>query len=112
MARRAQTGIDDALDAFAIHGIGGTIGALLTGLLANQAINPLGNNGLLHGNPSQLLTNGLGVVVAWALAILGTMVILGGLSHVMPLRAPLEGEALGLDITHHGEMAYGEDGRP
>ena len=80
---KAVLGYDDSLDAFGVHGAGGTLGALLTGVFASSAVNPIfkdaqGNtlaSGLLEGNAHQLLNQFVGIAISWALAIVGTLVI-------------------------------------
>src|SRR5216684_4876862 len=111
---KARLGYDDSLDAFGVHGAGGTIGALLTGVFALRAINPIfkdaqGNAravGLLDGNAGQLLNQLVAVLIAWGLAIVGTLVILKVVDAVVGLRVPEEHEIEGLDVTQHGEEAY------
>lgn len=103
---KAKLGYDDALDAFGVHGIGGTWGALATGLFASKAVNPAGADGLFYGNASQLVTQFIGVAASWAFAAVMTYLILKALSVVVTLRATAEEEALGLDITAHGERGY------
>lgn len=105
---------DDSLDAFGVHGAGGTIGALLTGVFAASAINPIfkdsqGNalpSGLMDGNGYQLVNQLVGVVVAWILAIIGTLIILKVVDLVIGLRVPDEQEIQGLDLSQHGEEGY------
>ena len=107
-------GYDDSLDAFGVHGAGGTIGALLTGVFASSAVNPIfkdaqGNalaSGLLEGNPHQLLNQFVGVAIAWGLAIVGTLVILKVVDLIIGLRVPEEHEIQGLDLSQHGEEGY------
>ncbi|HEU4388303.1 MAG TPA: ammonium transporter [Blastocatellia bacterium] len=103
---KPRFGYDDALDVFGVHGIGGTWGALATGLFASKAINPAGNDGLFNGNPGQLLTQLMGVGAAWALAGVGTFLILKLVSLVTSLRVSEEDELAGLDLAAHGEVAY------
>ncbi len=103
---KARLGADDALDVFGIHGLVGTWGALATGLFASEAVNPAGANGLLFGNPAQFVNQLISVVAAWALAAVGTYVILKVVGNVTPLRASREEELAGLDPTQHGEEAY------
>jgi ammonium transporter, Amt family len=98
--------VDDALDVFAVHGIGGIWGALATGIFAQKAVNPAGADGLLYGNPQQLLTQAIAVVVAAAYAGILTAVILKAIDLVIGLRVPEQDEVLGLDTTQHGELAY------
>lgn len=97
---------DDSLDAFGVHGVGGTVGALLTGLLAQKIINPAGNNGLFFGNPSQFATQAIGVGAAMLYSIAVTFILLKVLDAVMGLRVADEEEVVGLDITQHEESAY------
>jgi Amt family ammonium transporter len=107
-------GYDDSLDAFGVHGAGGTIGALLTGVFAVRAVNPVfkdsaGNPaavGLLEGNARQLLNQLVGVLIAWALAIVGTLVILKIVDLIIGLRVAPEHEIQGLDVSQHGEEGY------
>jgi Amt family ammonium transporter len=111
---KARFGYDDSLDAFGVHGAGGTIGALLTGVFASKVINPIfhdvqGNAlslGIMDGNFRQLLNQLVGVVIAWVLAIVGTLIILKFVDTVIGLRVPAEHEVQGLDFTQHGEEGY------
>jgi ammonium transporter, Amt family len=111
---KARFGYDDSLDAFGVHGAGGTIGALLTGVFAASAINPIfkdarGNplaSGLLEGNAHQLLNQSIGVIIAWILAILGTLIILKIVDLTIGLRVTEDDEVQGLDLTQHGEEGY------
>jgi len=111
---KAIFGYDDSLDAFGVHGAGGTLGALLTGIFAAKAINPIlkdaqGNvlpSGLLEGNAHQLLNQLVGVGIAWALAIVGTLLILKIVDSVIGLRVSPEHEIQGLDLSQHGEEGY------
>jgi Amt family ammonium transporter len=99
-------GVDDALDVFAVHGVGGIWGALATGLFASTAVNPAGSNGLFYGNPEQLLKQAVavGVVIVFTAAV--TWVILKVIDVTIGLRVPEQEEVLGLDSTTHGEVAY------
>ena len=106
---RAKLGFDDSLDTFPIHGLGGTVGALLTGVFATKAVNAAGNNGLLFGNPGLLGIQFVSVLATYAFAAVGTFVILKILAQFMELRVPSSAEDQGLDIGQHGEEAYGED---
>jgi Amt family ammonium transporter len=103
---RSRTRLDDSLDVFAGHGIGGIVGALLTGVFAAKAWNPAGSDGLLAGNPGQLGVQALGVVSAIGYSALATFVILKLLGLVTALRPVARAEGLGLDVTQHGEEAY------
>ncbi|MFM9267363.1 ammonium transporter [Tychonema sp. BBK16] len=106
---RVKLGFDDSLDTFPVHGVGGTVGALLTGVFATKAVNEAGNNGLLAGNPGLLLTQFITVVATYAFAAIGTFLILKLLAQFMELRVVSSAEDQGLDIGEHGEEAYGED---
>ena len=112
---KARFGYDDSLDAFGVHGAGGTIGALLTGLFAVKAVNPIFHDattgatlasGFFEGNFRQLLNQAIGVVIAWVLAAVGTLVILKVVDMTIGLRVPAEHEIQGLDVTQHGEEGY------
>jgi Amt family ammonium transporter len=101
---------DDALDAFGVHGAGGTIGALLTGVFAQQAINPIFGAGKavggLDGHWAQVGNQLVGVLIAWGIALVGTIVLLKIVDMITGLRVTAEEEEAGLDITQHGEEAY------
>jgi Amt family ammonium transporter len=108
-------GYDDSLDAFGVHGAGGTLGALLTGLFATRAINAAfgkdaaGNpiaTGALDGHWGQVLNQAAGVGLAWGISIVGTLVLLFVVDKLIGLRVSPEQEAEGLDITQHGEEGY------
>jgi Amt family ammonium transporter len=98
--------VDDALDVVGVHGVGGTWGALATGIFATVAVNTAGANGLLYGNPQQLLTQAIAVVVSWVYACVMTFIIMKAVDAVIGLRVPEDEEVLGLDTTQHGEIAY------
>jgi ammonium transporter, Amt family len=106
IALRSRTRIDDSLDVFAGHGVGGLTGALLTGVLAQKIWNSAGNDGLLFGNPAQLGVQVIGCLSAAAYAGIMTFVILKGLAVVMSLRAVPRVEGVGMDVSQHGEEAY------
>jgi Amt family ammonium transporter len=107
-------GYDDSLDAFGVHGAGGTLGAILTGVFASRYVNPMfkdaqGNltgSGLLDGNAHQLLNQATGVVIAWVLAAVGTLVLLKVVDLTVGLRVGEEQEVEGLDLSLHGEEGY------
>jgi Amt family ammonium transporter len=100
---------DDSLDTYPVHGVGGTVGAILTGVFATKAVNSAGNNGLLSGNPGLLVPQIISVVATYIFAAVGTFIILKLLSFVMDLRVKPEEEQQGLDINEHGEEGYGEE---
>jgi Amt family ammonium transporter len=102
---RAKTQLDDSLDVVAAHGLGGTVGALLTGVLAQKSLNGT-IDGALFGNPGQLAIQGIAVLAAIAYSGVGTFVVLKLVGLVLPLRATAKDEAMGLDISAHGEEAY------
>lgn len=106
---RVKLGFDDSLDTFPVHGVGGTVGAILTGIFATKAVNAAGNDGLFSGNPGLLLTQFITVVATYVFAAIGTFLILKLLGQFMELRVPSSAEDQGLDIGEHGEEAYGED---
>ena len=98
--------IDDALDVFGVHGIGGIVGALLTGVFASTAINSAGRDGLLYGNPAQLGIQAFAVVVVATYAAAVTFGILKVLDLAFKLRVSLPDERQGLDVSQHGENGY------
>ena len=108
-------GYDDSLDAFGVHGAGGTLGALLTGLFAASVINPIygkdaaGNNiptGAIDGHWGQILNQLAGVGVSWGISIAGTLILLLIVDKIMGLRVTPEQEQAGLDLSQHGEEGY------
>jgi Amt family ammonium transporter len=103
-------GYDDSLDAFGVHGIGGTIGALLTGVFASYAINPIFGKdtpvGWIDGHPHQLVNQLIAVGVSWSMAIVGTLIVLKVVDVTLGLRVSAESEVAGLDISQHGEEGY------
>ena len=107
---KAIFGYDDALDAFGVHGAGGTIGALLTGVFASQAVNPIFGAGKAVGGSDghwgQIGNQLVGVLIAWGLALVGTLVLLKIVDLITGLRVTEDQEIEGLDITQHGEEAY------
>ena len=111
---KAVFGYDDSLDAFGVHGAGGTLGALLTGVFAVSTVNPIFKDaqgatlasGLLEGNAHQLMNQAVGVAIAWVLAIVGTLVILKLVDVTIGLRVSEEDEVQGLDLSQHGEEGY------
>src|SRR5271154_5154421 len=103
-------GYDDSLDAFGVHGAGGTIGALLTGVFAQSAINPIFGAGKpvggLDGHWAQLGNQLVGILFAWCFALVGTFILLKIVDAITGLRVSEESENEGLDISLHGEEAY------
>jgi ammonium transporter, Amt family len=107
---KAVFGYDDSLDAFGVHGAGGTIGALLTGVFASSAINPIFGpgkaTGVLEGNRGQIFNQLIGVAIAWCLSIVGTLIILFVVDKTIGLRVSEEDERTGLDLSQHDEEGY------
>ena len=111
---KGKFGYDDSLDAFGVHGAGGTLGAILTGVFAVKAINPIFKNaqgaatavGLIDGHPAQVLNQMVGVAVAWLLATVGTLAILKVVDWTVGLRVSEDQEVQGLDLSQHGEEGY------
>jgi len=99
-------GYDDSLDVVGVHGVGGTWGALATGLFATKAINDAGNNGLFFGNPGLLGIQALAVVATWVYAFIVTLILLKILDWTMGLRVTEEDEESGLDLSQHSETGY------
>ena len=108
-------GYDDSLDAFGVHGAGGTLGAILTGVFASSAVNPIFKDaktgavlpsGVIDGNWHQLLNQFVGVALAWGVSVVGTLILLKFVDMVVGLRVAREHEIEGLDVTQHGEEGY------
>jgi len=117
---KRKFGYDDALDVFGVHGAAGTIGALLTGVFATAAINPIfkdgsGNAlpvGAVDGNPHQVINQLIAVAFSWLIAAAGTTAILKIVDLIIGLRVSEEEESIGLDLTQHGELAYAHEAAP
>ncbi|HET8576221.1 MAG TPA: ammonium transporter, partial [Methylomirabilota bacterium] len=103
---KTRLGYDDSLDVVGVHGVGGTWGALATGLFATKAVNDAGGDGLFYGNPHQLWVQIIAIVVTWILGFVVTAIILKVLDAVMGLRVSDEDEVAGLDLSQHSETAY------
>ena len=111
---KARFGYDDSLDAFGVHGAGGTLGAILTGIFASSAVNPIfkdakGNplpSGAVDGNWHQVLNQLVGVALAWIISIVGTLILLKLIDMTIGLRVTADQEAEGLDLNQHGEEGY------
>ena len=101
---KAKFGYDDSLDAFGVHGVGGTVGALLTGVFARMAIG--GADGLVEGNAGQFFNNALGSALTWVFSGVATFVILKIVDAIIGVRVSAGDESVGLDISQHGEEAY------
>jgi len=107
MLLRTRRGIDESLDVWAVHGMGGTWGVLATGIFASVAVNAAGADGLIFGNAMQLAKQLLGVAVVWVFAFAATWVLGKIVDVTMGLRVNATEETVGLDISQHGERAYG-----
>ena len=111
---KAIFGYDDSLDAFGVHGAGGTLGALLTGVFAVSGVNavfkdPQGRPlpvGLIEGNGHQFFNQAAGVLIAWMIAAIGTYLILKIVDAIIGLRITADDEIMGLDLSQHGEEGY------
>lgn len=101
--------VDDSLDTFPVHGVGGTVGAILTGIFATTEVNEFGKDGLLRGNLNQFFIQIAAIAVAYIFAGVGTFIILKILDATVGLRISAEEEYQGMDINEHGEEGYGEE---
>ncbi len=110
LALLGRTRIDDTLDVFACHGVGGIVGSILTGVFASSAVNPGGADGLVHGNPALMVPQVVSVVAAGAFAAVGTAGILMVVDKVVGLRADRSADEVGIDLVEHAEQAYIRDG--
>ena len=102
---RARTSLDDSLDVVAAHGVGGTVGALLTGVFAEKSFNGVAD-GLLYGNPHQFLVQVVAVLAAIVYSGVVSFILLKIIGAIMPLHASADDESEGLDTSMHGEEAY------
>jgi Amt family ammonium transporter len=110
---KKKFGYDDSLDAFGVHGVGGTLGAILTGVFANRAVQDMfdgGPVGLLDGNTQQFINNTAGALITWILAAVATLIILVIVDKTIGLRLSESEELTGLDLSQHGEEAYNLEG--
>ena len=105
---KEKFGYDDSLDAFGVHGIGGTWGAVATGLWCSTEINPAGADGLFYGSADTLIAQLISIVVAYVLAIVGSYILFKVVSCFMQVRASENEEVSGIDISEHGERAYNQ----
>jgi Amt family ammonium transporter len=106
VSMKFKLGYDDSLDAFGVHGVGGTIGAVLTGVFATTAVNPAGANGLLYGNPKLLLVQVLSVLITAVFVGVVSFAFLKLVDKMVGLRIPKADELEGLDLVEHGESGY------
>ena len=103
---KEHIGADDALDVVGVHGVGGTWGALATGIFATKAVNAAGADGLLYGNPGQLVTQAIGVAATLVYCFIGAFILLKVTDVLVGLRVADEEEFSGLDLSQHSERAY------
>jgi Amt family ammonium transporter len=103
---KTKMGYDDSLDVVGVHGVGGTWGAIATGLFASKAVNEAGNNGLFFGNPGLLGVQIVAVLATWIFAFIGALILLKLVDLAMDLRVEEEHEIMGLDLSQHNENAY------
>jgi Amt family ammonium transporter len=101
--------IDDALDTYPVHGVGGTVGAILTAIFATTQVNSAGKDGVLRGNFGELGVELAAIIIAYVIAAVGTWVILKILDATVGLRVKEETEYQGLDINEHGEEGYNSE---
>jgi Amt family ammonium transporter len=107
---KSKLGYDDSLDVVGVHGVGGTWGAIATGLFASKAINPAGGDGLFYGNPGQVWTQIVAIATTMVLAVVATFIILKVVDALVGLRVTEEDEMSGLDLSQHSETAYSMGG--
>ena len=104
---RSRQKVDESLDVWACHGMGGTWGTLATGIFASAAVNSAGANGLIHGDAMLMAKQLAAVAVVWVFAFVGTWILAKVVKATIRLRVKEEEELVGLDISQHGEKAYG-----
>jgi Amt family ammonium transporter len=110
---KKKFGYDDSLDAFGVHGAGGTLGAVLTGVFATRSVNDLRSGkpmGWVDGDSGQVVNQLIAVAISWALATVGTLVILKICDAVLGVRVDANQETDGLDLSLHGEDGYNFEG--
>ena len=103
---KLSMGYDDALDVVGVHGVGGTIGAILTGVFATKLVNPAGADGLLSGNPGQVVIQLVAVVASLAFSFVGSLILLKLVDATVGLRVATDDERMGLDLSEHEEAGY------
>ena len=106
LSLKVKLGYDDSLDTFGVHGVGGTVGTIATGIFAEKAVNAAGNNGLLFGNMHQLLVQCIMWVVAVVFAVVMTYILYKIVDAVIGMRVEEKNEIIGLDLTQQSEAAY------
>jgi Amt family ammonium transporter len=103
---KAKLDLDDSLDVFGVHGVGGILGAMLTGVFASAAVNPAGVDGFLHGNPGQLSIQAVAVLATLAYSGVGTFVLYKVVDLILGMRVDKKAEIIGLDLSQHREAGY------
>ncbi|PKN53570.1 MAG: ammonia channel protein [Deltaproteobacteria bacterium HGW-Deltaproteobacteria-13] len=103
---KGKLGYDDSLDAFGVHGVGGTVGTIVTGVFAEKAVNAAGNNGLLFGNMHQFLVQGIMLIAAITFSVVMTFIIYKIVDALIGMRVEEKNELIGLDLTQQSEAAY------
>ena len=103
---KGKLGYDDSLDVFGVHGVGGTWGAIATGIFASKAVNPAGADGLIFGNPALLGKQLIAIIAVGAFSFVVTFVTLKIIGKFTPLRVNKDDEDTGLDLSQHGEVSY------
>ena len=106
LSMKSKLGYDDSLDAFGVHGVGGILGTLATGLFAQSVINPAGSNGLLFGSHQMFTSQVIAILVTGVYSFVVSVVLLKILDKIIGLRVSEESEVNGLDISQHGETGY------
>ena len=103
---KTKLGYDDSLDAFGVHGVGGILGTLATGLFASKAVNPAGADGLFYGNPKQFMIQFIAVAVIALYSFAASYIIYKVVNLIIKVRVDQKEEIIGLDLTQHHENAY------
>ena len=103
---KGKFGYDDSLDAFGVHGVGGTVGTIVTGLFAEKAVNAAGADGLFFGNIHQLYVQSISLLVTIAFAVVMTFIIYKIVDAIIGMRIEEKSEIVGLDLTQQSEAAY------
>ncbi len=103
---KTKLGYDDSLDAFGVHGVGGILGTLATGLFASKAVNPAGADGLFYGNPKQFMIQLIAVAVTALYSFAASYIIYKVVNLIIKVRVDQKEEIIGLDLTQHHENAY------
>jgi Amt family ammonium transporter len=103
---KGKFGYDDTLDTFGVHGVGGTVGALLTGVFCVAAVQSASHDGLIKGAPGAMIPQLAGVAATWVIAAVGTLILLFLIDKTIGLRMKSTDEEVGMDVALHGEEGY------